>query len=163
MLNYYGAPGYVTAEQFALIGQEVYRQCDADDGLIDYIITEPARCHPDYTTFSCANTTSPFFNSSTCLSDLQMETFITLYSDWHFSDTGERIFPAYLPGTEAQMGQAAGGSPFGVTGGFFDVCNIIYGAWSGTNVCSSTKFSTIRSTSNLRGVAMLQFRSMARM
>ncbi|VDB97655.1 unnamed protein product [Peniophora sp. CBMAI 1063] len=119
-VNYYGAPGYVSATQFSLINQEVFRQCDADDGLVDYIITEPSRCHPDYSTFSCSNTTSPFFNSSTCLSDEQMQTFITLYSDWHFSDNGELAFPAYLPGTEAQMGQSAGGSPSGNTGGYFD-------------------------------------------
>ena len=131
-VNYYGAPGYVSATQFSLINQEVFRQCDADDGLVDYIITEPSRCHPDYNTFSCSNTTSPFFNSSTCLTDEQMQTFITLYSDWHFSDNGELAFPAYLPGTEAQMGQSAGGSPSGNTGGYFDVRSLCVrlGAWA---------------------------------
>jgi feruloyl esterase len=43
------APYHIPSALFPIIGDEVLRQCDAQDGLADNIISDPARCdfHPE--------------------------------------------------------------------------------------------------------------------
>jgi feruloyl esterase len=121
-VNTLDTPRHITPTQFTVIKQEVLRQCDAIDGLVDGIISRPTRCTLDYSQFSCnATSMSPIFNSTTCLSPDQLQTYITLRNDWHSEENGELLFPAHQLGTEEQWGTNSGGTPYGVTGNYFDV------------------------------------------
>lgn len=62
------APTHIPVSLFPVIGAEVLKQCDAQDGLVDTIISDPYGCNFRPETLLCgANTT----NTSACLSTLR--------------------------------------------------------------------------------------------
>jgi len=68
--------------------------CDADDGLKDGLISQPAQCHFDPTVLACGAG-----GSSACLSDAQLATAKMLYSSPVNPATG-RAITGLMPGSE---------------------------------------------------------------
>ncbi|KAK2761822.1 tannase and feruloyl esterase [Colletotrichum kahawae] len=97
-----GAKHAITKTMFNIIGAEVLRQCDPQDGLTDTIISDPSSCRFDPTQLLCngkANTD--------CLIGEQIQTLYKIYNDW--VETNQTfVFPHYLLGTEGQWSQSIG-------------------------------------------------------
>jgi feruloyl esterase len=78
---------------------EVLRQCDALDGVVDGLISDPLRCKVDVEAIQCAPgqnaTTSP------CLSAAQVKAATTLYEDYEVTN-GTLVFNTFQPGSELQ-------------------------------------------------------------
>jgi feruloyl esterase len=84
---------------FPAISDEVLRQCDPQDGLVDSIISDPIGCN----FFPEALLCTPTSNQSTCLTETQLKTLYKVYNDWiDVSDTF--VFPHFMLGSEAQYG-----------------------------------------------------------
>jgi feruloyl esterase len=89
---------HIPESLFSVIGDEVLRQCDPQDGVVDRIIQDPWRCDLRLETLLC-NTTNPAAGS--CLSGDQFGTLYHIYNDW--IETNQTfIFPHLLHGSEAQ-------------------------------------------------------------
>ncbi len=78
----------------SLIHEEVLRQCDSLDGVIDGIVEDPTRCNFCPETLLCTNGTS-----KNCLTSIQVDMVREIFSP--FYDThGNLIYPAMQPGSE---------------------------------------------------------------
>ena len=73
-------------------------QCDADDGLKDGIISNPAACHFDPIVLQCKGADGP-----DCLTAGQVSTVRKVYQGPHYPD-GRRISYGLLPGSESGWG-----------------------------------------------------------
>ncbi|KAL9080116.1 MAG: hypothetical protein Q9157_001076 [Trypethelium eluteriae] len=103
---------HIPASLFPVISAEVFRQCDAQDGLADGIISDPYGCDFYPETLLCdqspppANATAPYSppydaNSSACLTGPQIDTLYHIYNDW--VETNQTfVFPHLALGSEAQ-------------------------------------------------------------
>ncbi|KAI0794058.1 feruloyl esterase-like protein B precursor [Fomes fomentarius] len=82
---------------FSIIGTEVLKQCDPQDGLTDNIISDPLGCNFNPGTLLC----TPTSNSSACLTPDQLSTLYKIYSP--YVDTNVTfVFPGPALGSEAQ-------------------------------------------------------------
>jgi hypothetical protein len=70
---------------------------------VDSLIVRPGECALSYDEFTCG-TASGRFNSTTCLSEEQVGTLRTIFSDWTDPTTGEVIFQGYEVSTAFQGG-----------------------------------------------------------
>ncbi|KAJ7106444.1 tannase and feruloyl esterase, partial [Mycena crocata] len=115
--RYFGAPSsppeaspkFVTDEQWALVSQEVLRQCDDLDGLVDGIIAEPDACDFRPEALQCT-----LNQTIDCLTPTQVEALRNLYSPLHGLQ-GQLLYPRFSPGAEADRvgtGLSPGFSPF---------------------------------------------------
>jgi len=86
--------GYISAIKFPAIARAVLAACDAQDGLKDGIINDPARCHFDPETLACKHG-----DARTCLTAPQVASLKEFYSGGHDSEGGP-FFPGYAPGAE---------------------------------------------------------------
>ena len=100
---------HIPATLFPIISAEVFRQCDAQDGVTDGIISDPYGCDFYPETLLCdqddvvTNDPSPSYssNSSACLTAAQIDTLYHIYNDW--VDTNQTfVFPHLALGSEAQ-------------------------------------------------------------
>ncbi len=91
----------------SLIHEEVLRQCDGLDGVIDGIVEDPTRCNFCPETLLCTNGTS-----RNCLTSIQVDMVREIFSP--FYDThGNLIYPAMQPGSEVLAVQKLyAGKPF---------------------------------------------------
>jgi feruloyl esterase len=89
---------YIPATKTQLIGDAVYKACDALDGIKDGVINDPRRCHFDPSVLLCKAGDAP-----DCLTAPQVESVRKIYQGARTSD-GEQIFPGILPGGEAGPG-----------------------------------------------------------
>ncbi len=91
----------------SLIHEEVLRQCDGLDGVIDGIVEDPTRCNFCPETLLCTNGTS-----KNCLTSIQVDMVREIFSP--FYDThGNLIYPAMQPGSEVLAVQKLyAGNPF---------------------------------------------------
>ncbi len=91
----------------SLIHEEVLRQCDGLDGVIDGIVEDPTRCNFCPETLLCTNGTS-----KNCLTSIQVDMVREIFSP--FYDThGNLIYPAMQPGSEVLAVQKLyAGKPF---------------------------------------------------
>ncbi len=89
------------------IHEEVLRQCDGLDGVIDGIVEDPTRCNFCPETLLCTNGTS-----KNCLTSIQVDMVREIFSP--FYDThGNLIYPAMQPGSEVLAVQKLyAGKPF---------------------------------------------------
>lgn len=90
---------HIPSSLFPVIGAEVIRQCDPQDGFVDGIVSDPEGCNfvPEY--LLC----TPSSNKSACLTAPQLDTLYHFYNDWW--DTNQTfVFPHYELGSEAQYG-----------------------------------------------------------
>ncbi|KAH7153514.1 Tannase/feruloyl esterase [Dactylonectria macrodidyma] len=79
---------------FSVISDEVLRQCDPQDGVVDKVVSDPVGCNLDLTTLLCDSS-----DSTQCLTKEQLGTWAKLYSDW--VDVNQTwVFSHALPGSE---------------------------------------------------------------
>jgi feruloyl esterase len=76
-----------------LIHDEVLRQCDAIDGVLDGILEDPKKCHFDPEPLLCSNSTTD------CLSLAQVAIVKTIFAPLYGS-VGELAYQAMQPGSE---------------------------------------------------------------
>ena len=88
---------FITPAQWAVISTEILNQCDALDGLVDGIITEPDACDFRPETLICPQG-RPAANA-TCLSTVQVETLRKIHSPL-FGSEGQLLFTRWEPGAE---------------------------------------------------------------
>ncbi|SRR5579883_670570 len=90
--------GYIPASKTQIIGDAVYKACDALDGIKDGILNDPRRCHFDPGTLACKTGDAP-----DCLTPAQVESVRKIYEGARTAE-GDAIFPGILPGGEAGPG-----------------------------------------------------------
>lgn len=81
--------GVVTQDQLDLVSNAVISQCDELDGVKDGLIENPLVCDFDITTLLCL----PGQNSSTCLSDVQIDAMKVVYAGPHDTRTNASVYP----------------------------------------------------------------------
>jgi feruloyl esterase len=99
IVNPPNSTGYIPPSSWASIALEVRAQCDGADGVVDGAILEPGKCFLNYDAFRCGGN-STFLNETTCLSDEQLQTYKTIYTNLTDPDTQELLFPAFNVGSE---------------------------------------------------------------
>ncbi|MBV8845160.1 MAG: tannase/feruloyl esterase family alpha/beta hydrolase [Bryobacterales bacterium] len=90
--------GYIPASKTQLIGEAVYKACDALDGIKDGVINDPRRCHFDPSALLCKAG-----DAADCLTSTQVESVKKIYQGGR-TPAGDQIFPGVLPGGEAGAG-----------------------------------------------------------
>lgn len=89
---------HIPESMFSVIGDELLRQCDPQDGVVDRIIQDPWRCNLRLETLICNNTSA---NATDCLTGDQLDILYHIYNDW--AETNQTfIFPHLLHGSEGQ-------------------------------------------------------------
>jgi feruloyl esterase len=84
----------IPATMFAPIKEEIYRQCDPQDGLTDGVISAPYSCNFSTAPLACSST-----KTTSCLKPGAMATFNSLYSDWR-DPSGNFLFPPFALGAD---------------------------------------------------------------
>ncbi|RAH42152.1 tannase and feruloyl esterase [Aspergillus brunneoviolaceus CBS 621.78] len=97
-VNYISNITMIPTSKFDVIGREVLRQCDGQDGLVDTIISDPLGCNFNPETLLCSSAvTDP--TDAECLTAAQLQTFDTLSRDFRATNS-TLVFPAWLRGSE---------------------------------------------------------------
>jgi len=90
------APGAaIPAAKLPAINAAVLNACDGDDGLVDGVIANPARCHFNPDTLLCSGA-----ESNSCLTAPQLEALKKIYAGPRNPRTGRKIFPGFMRGGE---------------------------------------------------------------
>jgi feruloyl esterase len=92
------SPSFLTQQEWSLVNQEVFRQCDSLDGLVDGIITEPDNCDFQPEALLCSNDGSN--NGTDCLSAPQVDALKEIYSPL-LDSNGKLLYSRYSPGAES--------------------------------------------------------------
>lgn len=99
--KYVGAPSadtskdFIPAELWPVVSEEILKQCDALDGRVDGMISEPDDCEFDPQPLLCVDD-----HTNGCLTAVQVEALRKIYSPIRGSN-GEVLCPRYDPGAEA--------------------------------------------------------------
>jgi pimeloyl-ACP methyl ester carboxylesterase len=89
------SPMFLTSAQWSIVSAEILKQCDAQDGVLDGIITEPDECDFRPEAIQCAG------NATTdCLTPIQVEAVKNIFTPL-FGLNGQLLYPRYSPGAEA--------------------------------------------------------------
>ncbi|KAK4237084.1 putative feruloyl esterase B-2 [Achaetomium macrosporum] len=118
-------PKHLSLSDISLLADEVTRQCDGADGVMDGIVSSPELCTLNLTTLLCSdsknnnnnNNTNPNPSSPKCLTAAQISTAEKVYSDYYFSEDHTLLHPGLTPGSEQQWYLLLNGTeptPFGV-------------------------------------------------
>lgn len=102
------APHHIPATLFPAIAKEVLKQCDAQDGLVDTIISDPFGCNFYPEALLCGTNVT---NQTTagCLTSPQIDTLYKLHNPYvETNDTF--VFPGFTLGSEAQWTVLLGAS-----------------------------------------------------
>ncbi len=94
---------YIPPDKYPMIHRAALDACDANDGLKDGLIENPASCHVDFKALQCTAADGP-----DCLNARQVQTAQTLISPATTS-SGQILFPGLEPGTELRWARLAGG------------------------------------------------------
>jgi feruloyl esterase len=101
--------------KFALVQKAALAACDANDGVQDGIITNPAACHFDPGVLQCKGG-----DAADCLTAPQVAALRAVYAGPKNPRTGKQIYPGLSVGSEAQMPVLAlGKEPFPVATSYF--------------------------------------------
>jgi len=82
--------------KLAIIQQAALEKCDAQDGVLDGIISDPGTCHFDPRKLLCKTG-----DNSNCLTHPQLDALTKIYSGPIDPKTHQQIYPGYPPGSEA--------------------------------------------------------------
>jgi feruloyl esterase len=107
----YAPGGFLGHTQTTLIQHTVLRACDANDGLRDGIVSDPAACHVDPATLRCKDGHA----HHGCLSDAQLHTLITFATPQRTTvalSDGVDSIPGYNVLSGAPLNHATGFLPF---------------------------------------------------
>ncbi|GKZ27208.1 hypothetical protein AbraCBS73388_003981, partial [Aspergillus brasiliensis] len=86
----------IPESMFTVIGDEIIKQCDPQDGLRDKVVSAPQQCNLNLETLLCRQA-----QQKDCLSPAQLDTLRLIYSD--YVDVNQTfVFPHLLPGSESQ-------------------------------------------------------------
>ncbi|KAJ5380213.1 ferulic acid Esterase/Feruloyl esterase [Penicillium cataractarum] len=86
----------IPESMFTVIGDEIIKQCDPQDGLVDRIVSAPQQCALNLEALLCRKE-----SQTDCLSPQQLNTLRRIYSD--YVDVNQTfVFPHLLPGSESQ-------------------------------------------------------------
>ncbi|KAI1333623.1 tannase and feruloyl esterase [Xylariaceae sp. FL0016] len=103
------SPRYIPTSAFAMISDEVLRQCDGSDGMKDGIIMDPNRCNFRPEKLLCGPNPS---NQSACLTAAQVSTLKQLYMPMIEFDADVHdltfMYPNFGVGSEIQMPSSFG-------------------------------------------------------
>jgi len=92
------AGAYISAAKLPAIQAAVLAACDHLDGVRDGVLEEPTRCRFEPETLLCKGP-----ETDACLTQPQATALRQIYSGL-FNSKGERLFPGYSPGGEADPG-----------------------------------------------------------
>jgi Tannase and feruloyl esterase len=100
--RFVGAPSHTTdsfipATLWPIISQEILKQCDGLDGVMDGIITDPDLCTFRPEALLCSSPTS---NTSQCVTAPQVAALRNIYQPI-FGTEGQLLYPRYDPGAES--------------------------------------------------------------
>ncbi|KAK5659188.1 hypothetical protein OQA88_1278 [Cercophora sp. LCS_1] len=102
-------------KQVGALAQEVRRQCDGVDGVVDGIVSSPELCVFDFGWVACGNGTAG--DHENCLSLEQVDTVRRVYEGWRGTD-GRVLYPGLELGSEGLwwllLGNKQEPSPLGV-------------------------------------------------
>ncbi|RAK78174.1 tannase and feruloyl esterase [Aspergillus fijiensis CBS 313.89] len=85
-VNYISNITMIPTSKFDVIGREVLRQCDGQDGLVDTTISDPLGCNFNPETLLCSSAvTDP--TDAECLTAAQLQTFDTLSRDFRATNS----------------------------------------------------------------------------
>ncbi len=90
---------FIPADKLPSISAAVLAQCDAADGVKDGVIEDPRTCHFDPSVLECKGA-----DSSSCLTESQIEGLKKVYAGAKNQRTGEQVFPGYMRGSEILWG-----------------------------------------------------------
>jgi feruloyl esterase len=97
------------ASKLPMIHKAVLDECDAEDGVKDGVIEDPARCHFDYATLTCSGDDRP-----DCLTKPQVESAKAMASPIVDHRSGAVLHPGrYYPGSELGWNAVGGPTPSG--------------------------------------------------
>ena len=103
----------ISPRQYERINQAVVAACDAQDGVTDGLISDPARCNFDPKTLLCQGAAT-----ETCLTAAQVEAVKQIYNGVKNPRTGQEIFPPLTRGSEGAW-PAVTSFPFTISTEFF--------------------------------------------
>ncbi|GAA5904849.1 hypothetical protein JCM6882_003222 [Rhodosporidiobolus microsporus] len=90
-------------ETWALVHQEVMRQCDELDGVKDNLLSNPLACHFRPASLACKPGQEPFMNGNrsapACLTLEQLEVLRYVYEPW-VDEGNEYVWAGFPPGSE---------------------------------------------------------------
>lgn len=100
-----GSDHTLSTAQFTAISDEVLKQCDPQDGNTDKVISDPYGCRFNPLTLACGANGAA--NSSTCLTQPQLDTLHKIYNDW--VDVNQTfVYPHTAYGSEAMWASQYG-------------------------------------------------------
>ncbi|KAJ7330892.1 tannase and feruloyl esterase [Mycena albidolilacea] len=89
------SPKWIPADLWELVSKEILRQCDALDGVVDEIITDPDACEFRPEALQCTGS-----ETTNCLTPIQVEALHNLYGPLYGLE-GQLLYPRFPPGAEA--------------------------------------------------------------
>ncbi len=92
-------PAFFPAAKLPAIAAAVRAECDADDGLVDGLLTDPRECDWDPHTLLCSGP-----ETNACLTEPQAHALEQLYKGPRRSDTNAKIYPGLERGGEDGFG-----------------------------------------------------------
>ena len=109
------AQSYIPREKFAVLHKAALNACDAGDGLVDGLISDPLRCRFDPEVTTCRGADGP-----DCLTVPQVDAAKRIYAPVVHPVTRAEVFPGVEPGSEPRWTvNAAGPRPLGMSDDLF--------------------------------------------
>lgn len=104
---------FIPESKRMLIHNEVMKQCDGVDGLVDGVLTRPDKCHFDVTKIECKGTVN-----GQCITREQARALMATYAG-ATRRNGERLTDGYSLGSELEWPFLGQSGPGNVWGGFW--------------------------------------------
>jgi feruloyl esterase len=120
-----GSPHSIPESMFPVIGDEIVKQCDPQDGVRDTVIQDPHRCRLQLEALLCQGS-----QTTSCLTAAQLKTLYQIYSP--YVDINQTfVHPPLLPGTESQWPVVIGnGTPNPLGTGYMQYFMQLGADWS---------------------------------
>ncbi|UJO25326.1 putative feruloyl esterase B-2 [Fulvia fulva] len=126
---------FVSPDKWALVHQDILKQCDALDGVKDGILEDPTLCSYKPVSLQCSSTAT---NTSNCLTAKQVVTVQRVFEDY-YGKNGALIFPRMQPGSELASSHIEyNGQPFPYTEDWFRYAILNDPTWNASTLNAST-------------------------